>query len=280
MSTHTEPVIHEISDPSSSTSSSSDSDDDKPLDQRYPKLLKRHPTSTKTYKKLSQSIPFEPMFSTIHRKISELLEPKSSKLPHNHPNQPQYIPPLNMILPDNVDIESDLQKASEVASMEVASESPHHHQPQNQQFDPQITTDPIASPEHVSTSEHVSVPETAVLEHIVPEQPVPEPTQSSTIPLHVQVVKITRFDGVSITTDMDIDSEDDQDDPQSSNMVINTVPDQPSTSNPETTNGQSSSNLAIVPTVSPKPSRKPSLPTRFLDSHVLQGVCVCVCVCV
>jgi hypothetical protein len=212
------------------------------------------------------------MFPTIHRKVGELLELRSSRLPPNHPDQPQNIPPLNMILPDIVDSESNLQKASKVASMEVASESPHHHQPPNQQFDPQIITDPIASPKHVSASEHVSVPEPAVSEHTVPEQLAPELTQSSTIPLHVLVVKITRFDGVSITLDMNIDYEDDQDEPQSSDMVIDIIPDQPSTSNLETTNGQSSSNLAIVPTVSPKSSRKPSPPTRFLDSHVLQAV--------
>jgi hypothetical protein len=114
VATHTEPVIHELSDSSSSTSSSSfDSDDDKPLGQRYPRLSKSHPISTST--------PFEPMFPTINRKIGELLELKSSRLPPNHPDQPQYIPPLNMILPDNVDIESNLQTASEVAPKKVIS---------------------------------------------------------------------------------------------------------------------------------------------------------------
>jgi hypothetical protein len=127
VATHTEPVIHELSDSSSSTSSSTssssfDSDDDKPLGQRY-------------------STPFEPIFPTINRKIGEILELKSSRLPPNHPDQPQYIPPLNMILPDNVDIVSNLQTASEVAPKKVISESPQHQEPE-----PQKTLSPQHQP--------------------------------------------------------------------------------------------------------------------------------------
>jgi hypothetical protein len=72
---------------------------------------------------------------------------------------------------------------------------------------------------------------------------------------------------------MDTDSEDDQVDPQSSDMDIDTISDQPSTSNPQTANDQSSSNLAIVPVASPKPTQIPSSPTIFLDSTLLQNVC-------
>jgi hypothetical protein len=118
------------------------------------------------------------------------------------------------------------------------------------------------APSTNSTQTLQTVPEHTVLKHIspepepaAPEQPVPKPTKSFTISLPDQTIKVTRYDGVS---DMDIDSEDDQDD-QASDMVTDTISDQPSTSNLEPTNGQSSSsNLAIVPTVSPKPSRQPS----------------------
>jgi hypothetical protein len=70
---------------------------------------------------------------------------------------------------------------------------------------------------------------------------------------------------------MDFDSKDDQDD-HASDMIIDTIPDQPSTSQYLTTNGQSPINLAIVPTTPSKHSRQPSPPTIFLDSQVLQDV--------
>jgi hypothetical protein len=84
----------------------------------------------------------------------------------------------------------------------------------------------------------------------------------------VEIVKVTRYDGVA---DMDLDSEDDQDD-HASDMIIDNNSDLPSTSQPLTTNGQSPSNLAIVTTTRPKPSKQPSPPTIFLDSQILQDV--------
>jgi hypothetical protein len=61
---------------------------------------------------------------------------------------------------------------------------------------------------------------------------------------------------------MDTDSEDDQVDPQSFTMVIETTPDQPSSSHTQTSNSTnsqpSSSNLAIVPTAPPKPTKIPT----------------------
>jgi hypothetical protein len=76
---------------------------------------------------------------------------------------------------------------------------------------------------------------------------------------------------------MDTDSEDDQVDPQSSTMVIETTHDQPSSKNIQSTNSTnsqpSSSNLAIVPTAPPKPTKIPSPPSIFLDSTLLQNVC-------
>jgi hypothetical protein len=71
------------------------------------------------------------------------------------------------------------------------------------------------------------------------------------------------------------DSEDDQVDPQPSNMDIEIIPNKPSTSStqtPNSTNGQSSS-LAIVATTQSKPTKIPSPPTLFLDSTLLQNVC-------
>jgi hypothetical protein len=132
----------------------------------------------------------------------------------------------------------------------------------------------VSSSEHVSTSEHVSILEPVVPEHIVPEQVAPEQTQSSTIPIPKTAFKQTCIDNcVTIATSTDTDSDDDQDNPQSSNMDIDIVSDQPSSSIPQTTNGQSSSNLAIVPVASPKPTKIPSPPTIFLDSTLLQNVC-------
>jgi hypothetical protein len=55
-------------------------------------------------------------------------------------------------------------------------------------------------------------------------------------------------------------------------MIIDNDSDQPSTIQPLTTNGQSTTNLAIVPIAPPKPSKQPSPPTIFLDSQILQGV--------
>jgi hypothetical protein len=121
------------------------------------------------------------------------------------------------------------------------------------------------------TSPKQTIPEQPVPEPepetVAPEHPVPEPTQMLPISVPFQ---ITRFDGISLATNMDTDSEDDQYD-HASAMAID--PDQPSTSNTLTTNGQSSSNQAIVPIAPPKPSKQPSPPTIFLDSLILQGVC-------
>jgi hypothetical protein len=298
---HTEPVIHEISSNSTSisletSSSSSDSDDDKPLGHRYPKLIKGQSTSTKTHKKPSQTSSYEPVGHIINQKLEEIFERRNQVIDRillHHP-QPLNIQPLNMIVPDNV--ESNSQKASEMApeasaSEKDISESPQQQQPKQQKTpspqqqptnapaEPQMTTPTSPKPtvpEPTVPEQTVSkpnVPEPTVPEHITtelvaPEQPVLEPTPSTITHLHVQVIKITRYDGVS---DMDLDSEDDQDD-HASHMNTDIIFDQPLTSQPSTTNGQSTTNLAIVPTAPPKPSNPPSPPTIFLDSQVLQDV--------
>jgi hypothetical protein len=265
VSTPSEPVIHEISSDSPSTSletsssSSSDSDDDKPLGYRYPKLVQSHPTSTKTHKNPSQTSSYESVGHVIDQKLEEISERRNQYIDRillHHP-QPLNIQSLNMIVPDNV--ESDLQTTSEMAPEASASESPQHHAPEPQTTSspqqPPVVPEPTV-PEQTSPKHNVpepTVPEHNTLEPVAPEQPVLEPTQSSTINLPDQTIQITRYDGVSITNDMDIDSEVDQDD-QASDMVIDTDSDQLSTSQPLTTNGQSPTNLAIVPTAPPKPS--------------------------
>jgi len=83
----------------------------------------------------------------VEVRISELLELRSSKLPPNHPLQPQTIQPLNMIIlnqpEDNSvlnnlsshlsselpNVEINLQKASEVTTSEVALENQHQPEP-------------------------------------------------------------------------------------------------------------------------------------------------------
>jgi hypothetical protein len=75
---------------------------------------------------------------------------------------------------------------------------------------------------------------------------------------------------------MDSDSEDEHVNPQQCfTMIAEPIVDHPSSSNSQTnsTNVQSSSNLAIVPIAPPKPTNIPSPPTIFLDSTLIQDVC-------
>jgi hypothetical protein len=142
---------------------------------------------------------------------------------------------------------------SEVASMEVTLESPQHQTPNSQM---------------ASTIHHVvSVPEQVVSEHIGSEQIVPEQAETLDIP-----ETISEPDYM-ITSDA-FDAEDEQLH-SSSNVIIQSVSDQPSTSNPThtSTNSQpSSSSLAIQPITPAKPNI-PSPPTLFLDSTILADVC-------
>jgi hypothetical protein len=217
------------------------------------------------------------MYPTINERIGEMSEMRNQvceRLPLHHPFQPQVIQPLNMVVPDEVNVEPsssqppsinqtedttvidnlvshytselpevrpNLEKASEVTSEAIAQEEVTSENPQQQPPNPQMTStiNPahVSSSEHVSTSEHVSISEPVVPEHIVPEQLALEQTQSSTIHIPKTAFKPTCIDNrVTIATFMDTDSEDDQDDPQSSNMDIDIVCDQPSASNPQSTN--------------------------------------------
>jgi len=121
----------------------------------------------------------------VEVRIGKLLEIRSSKLPPNHPLQPQTIQPLNMIVPDkpeddsvlnnlsshlsgelpNVDI--NLQKASEVTTSEVASENQHQSEPNPEQSSTTVLEKPSSEPnvpkhyvleqtgyDHISSSTH------------------------------------------------------------------------------------------------------------------------------
>jgi hypothetical protein len=174
------------------------------LSQRKADFYDRFPVSTNPLR--------PPMIQPLNMVPSdENIEPSSS-------SHPQIIKPLSIVDP-TVTIESSShlsspeqtqnttvlaiwfvttlvnyqhsEKAYEVASMEVASESPQHQSP-NQQMTTTISPAHVSSSEHVSTSEHVSIPEPVVPEHIVPEQLAPEHTFSSTIPEYIvpgQVLK-------------------------------------------------------------------------------------------
>jgi hypothetical protein len=174
---------------------------------------------------------------------------------------------------------SNSQTASEMAYKATASEKVISEDPQQQQLEPVKTTSPPKQqPTNTPTKPQITKPPSPkpdVPEPTVPEQtvskPVPEPTKSLTVSLPDQTIQITRYDGISLTSDMDLDSEDDQDD-HSSNMAIDPIADQPSTSQPLTTNDQPTTSQAIVPIAPPKPSKQPSPPTIFLDSRVLQDV--------
>jgi hypothetical protein len=112
-----------------------------------------------------------------------------------------------------------------------------------------------------SISSNHTIPEYIIPEHYVPGQ-ILKPCIPETIIVPDNII-------TSETTDMEIDQ-------SFSTVVIETVSDQPSTSNtqtPNSTNGQPSSSLAIVPIASPKPTKIPSPPTIFLDSTLLQDVC-------
>jgi hypothetical protein len=134
------------------------------------------------------------------------------------------------------EVRQNSEKASEVVSMEIASESPQHQSP-NQQ----MTT--TTSPEQVSTT----FLEQIIPEYIVPEHYVPGQILTPSIP---ETVSEPDFMTTSDAPNVEIE--------QSSTMIEKSVPGQPSTSNTQTTNSiynqPSSSHLAIVPTAPPKPT--------------------------
>jgi len=164
------------------------------------------------------------MVPPVEVRISELLELRSSKLPPNHPLQPQIIQPLNMIAPDDhaeqtstnqsddnsvlnnlsshlsgelPNVRVNLQKDSEVASVVVASESLQQHAPE-----PQKTP---SNPKQVTTT---------VLEQTSPKQSVPEQTGSDHISSPPPTENTMEYDGMITSEDSDVEIE------QSSPMEI------------------------------------------------------------
>jgi len=222
----------------------------------------------------------------VEVRISELLELRSSKLPPNHPLQPQTIQPLNMIAPDDPakqtstnqsednsvlnnlsshlsgelpNVEINLQKASEVTTFVVALENQQQHAPESRKT--------------LSNSEQVTI---TVLEQPFPEQRVPEHTvskqtgsnhTSSPPPSEMDV----EYDGM-ITSEVS----DDEIEQSSSMEIEQSSSNQPSSSITQSlpSINQPIDNLQIEPFAAPKPRKLPSQSTRFLDSVVLQGVCV------
>jgi hypothetical protein len=173
----------------SASSSSSDSDDDIPLAQLFQKPVNSHSTSTKTNTEPSQPSSYEPVGHIINEKLAEIAEQRDrviSGILRHHP-QPLNIPPLNMILPENV--ESNSEKASETtpeaaASENVVSESPHQQPPEPHKpssppqpqspaanIDPQLNIQTPTSPHQPPT-----VTETDSPQNQQPEQTFPNPT--------------------------------------------------------------------------------------------------------
>jgi len=282
--THSNSVIDIESDsnPSQSNSSSSSTDiDDIPLDILYKSNQKGHSSKAKLQKKPSKPTPYKPMDPPVDVKIGELLEMRSKILPLNHPLQPQIIQPLNMIAPDDhvepsltnqtedtsvlynlsshlsgelPGVVLNLEKASEVESMEAASESPQQHTPELQKTP--------TNPEQVPTT----VLEQSIPEHYVSEQTTAEHILTPPLP----ELNAAEFDGMVTSDDSDIEM-----DQSSVTEIVKSASDQPSTSNTQSilSNNQSSFSLAIEPLAAPKPTKIPSPPTIFLDSVLLQGVC-------
>jgi hypothetical protein len=153
------------------------------------------------------------MVPSIDERIGEMFEMRNKvceRLPLNHPFQPQIIQPLNMVVPDEVNVEPSSSqppstnqtqdttviynlvshysgelpevrqssgKASEEVSMEIASESPQQQAP-NPHIASTISSDHVTSPEQVSTTVHKQ----NTPEYIVPEQYIPGQILTPSIP--------------------------------------------------------------------------------------------------
>jgi hypothetical protein len=102
-------------------------------------------------------------------------------------------------------------------------------------------------------------------EYIVLEQYVPGQILTPSIP---ETINEPDFITTSDASDVEMEQ-------SFSTMVMESVPDQPSSSYTQTptfTNSQPSSSLDIQPVAPPKPTKIPSPPTIFLDSTLLQDV--------
>jgi len=105
-----------------------------------------------------------------------------------------------------------------------------------------------------------SSPEQSVPEHTVLEQTASDHTSA---PTHSE--NAMEIDDMITSEDLNEEAE------QSSPMEVEqSASDQSSSSNSQSF---PSNNLQIEPVAAPRPRKQPSLPTRFLDSNVLRGVC-------
>jgi len=129
--------------------------------------------------------------------------------------------------------ESNIEKASDIASDEVMTESPHQQTP-NQEMASSTNLDSVLVPDH--TLPEPDVPELSVPEQSIPELDVPE----ASVPKHI-------ISNQSPATNTIAESE-------------TSINDQPS-----------SSNLAIQPCALAE-TNVPSPPTLFLDSTILADV--------
>jgi hypothetical protein len=180
-----EAVFNVASDSSSlslslSSSSSTDSDDIL-IGQHYPKLTKIQSTTTKIYKKPSQTINFEPMAPLIYEKIGEMSVRRNQiceRLPLNHPLQPQIIQPLNMVVPGEVSTNSE--RTSEIAYEAVANEEVISESPQQQPLEPQMA--PSTSSSQILSEQTVPVQTT----FIQPSRQLTIPVSEQTQP-HLQI---------------------------------------------------------------------------------------------
>jgi len=134
-------------------------------------------------------------------------------------------------------VESNLEKASEVASGEVASERPQQQAPNLQ-------------------TASITCPDVSVLEQSVPGH----------VPEHIESLSCIKQISELEVSDMEVEI---------SNSSSTSVPDEPSETNTPTatsTNNPETSNLAIQP-CAPAKTNVPSPSTLFLDSTILADVC-------
>jgi len=198
--------------------------------------------------------------------------------------------------------ESNLKKASEVASDVVTLESPQQQAP-NLQMASITCTDIVIHPEHLpyhlnathsNISFGIALRNLAKKRQLVPEQHVPEQVVADQSKSHTSNEQITEPDFMIIS-----DSSDGKDEQtnfwfkpgflnksasSSSTMISKFVPDQPSETNTlfaepnlsseTSTNDQpSSSNQAIQACTPARSTNVPSPPTMFLDSTILADMC-------
>jgi len=210
------------------------------------------------------------MIPSVDERIGNLSEMRNrvcEKLPINHPLQPQIIPPLNIVSPEmNVETSSssqppstkptqdtsvldnlvshylgelpevrpNLQKASEVTSMEVTLESPQHQQPNSEMASPPneevfgLEPEQVGSKQLTSDQTSSEDPEPAI-----PELSMSINIESQTIPEQTSEINMQ----------------------------------------PSITNSQPLTSRRAIQTCTPTKPHTPSPPSIFLDSVLLADVC-------